>query len=269
MRQIAFFIEKYKYFLLFLVLEIFAFLLTVQSHSFHKSQFINSANSITGGFFNTSSSFFEYTSLKSENQKLAEENTTLRNALDLKINETFTFKIDSSLQKNIYITAKVTKNSYNKRNNVLTINKGTKHGLSQDMGVINSQGIVGVINNLTTNYATVLSILNSHSKINARLKNSNYIGTLSWNGNTYKTAQLDDIQRQAAIKIGDTIVTGGKSTLFPEGILIGTIKSFEFNSKKYENIQILLANDMSNLGYVHIIKNVDKDELELLESYND
>ncbi len=269
MQQIAFFIEKYKYFLLFIVLEIFAFLLTVQSNSYHKSQFINSANSITGGLFNTSNSFFEYTSLKTENQRLAIENTALRNALDLKAEESIAFEIDSTQQKNIYTTGKIIRNSYTKRNNILTINKGARDGLTQDMGVINSKGIVGVINATTSKYATVLSILNSHSKINARLKNSNYIGTLAWNGTDYKTTQLHDIQRQANIKVGDTIVTGGKSTLFPQGLMIGTILSFDFNSKKYENIQILLANDMSNLGYVYIIKNRDVEEIQQLEDSND
>tara|TARA_B100000809_G_scaffold142735_1_gene140242 strand:- start:14887 stop:15696 length:810 start_codon:yes stop_codon:yes gene_type:complete len=269
MQQIAYFIEKYKYFLLFLVFELIALVFTIQSHNYHKSQFINSANTITGGLLNSSMSFFEYTSLKSENKRLAIENTLLRNKLDIKKNETQFVITDSTELKHQYITAKIIKNNYTKNNNILTIDKGTKDGLTLDMGVINSTGIIGVINGISDNYATVLSILNSHSRINAKLKKSHYFGTLSWNGYSYKTAQLLDIQRQASISIGDTIVSGGKSILFPENIQIGTIKSFNSTNKNYKNIEISLFTDMSNLGYIYIIKNIDKEEITQLENNND
>jgi len=137
------------------------------------------------------------------------------------------------------------------------------------MGVINSTGVIGVINGISKNYATVLSILNSHSKINAKLKKSHYFGTLSWNGYSHKTTQLLDMQRQASIAIGDTIVSGGKSILFPENIEIGRIKSFDFTNKNYKNIEIELFTDMSNLGYVYIIKNLDKEEILQLENDDD
>lgn len=269
MQLIAYFIQKYKYFLFFLLLEIVALLLTIQSHSYHKSLFVNSANAVTGGLFNTTSSFFEYTSLKKQNELLAEENAILRNELEIKSSKALTQNIDSTLQKNIFYAAKIINNNYSKRNNFITIDKGNADGLSIDMGVINHQGIIGVINNISDNYATVLSILNSNSKINVRLKNSHYFGTLAWNGKDYRISQLLDMQRQAPIKIGDTIVSGGKSTLFPEGIPIGTIKDFQTSNKKYNAINIQLFNDMSNLSYVEIIANTHKKEIENLEKQNE
>jgi len=269
MQQIVYFIQKYKYFLLFLLLEVLALTFTIQSHSFHKSKFINSANAITGEFFKQSHSFFEYTSLKKENLKLAKENTVLRNALDLKNKEIFSYKIDTTFHKNIYFTAKVINNNYTKKNNTLTINKGRNHGLTIDMGVISSNGIVGIINNVSANYATVLSVLNGYSKINVRLKNSPFLGTLTWDGKDYKITQLHDIERQAPMQIGDSIISSGKSTLFPEGIIVGTIKEFDFKDKKYQNVQIQLSNDMSSLGHVYIIKNKHKKEIKQIENNND
>ncbi len=50
------------------------------------------------------------------------------------------------------------------------------------MGVINSLGIVGIIDNVSKNYATVISILNTKSKINAKIKHSDHFGTLTWDG---------------------------------------------------------------------------------------
>lgn len=266
MQQIAYFIEKYKYFLLFLLLEFIAIGFTIQSHSYHKSQFINSTNSITGGLLSSSMSFFEYGILKDDNKRLAKENAQLRTLLDITPDEVNTLMLDSLEIKNKYISSKIIQNNYTKRNNILTINKGSKDGIYIDMGVVNNTGIIGFVNKVSENYATVLSVLNSNSKINARLKKNSYFGTLTWDGIDYRISQLLDIQRQANITVGDTIVTGGKSILFPENIPIGIIKSFDSTNKNYSNIQIELFMDMSNIGFVYVIQNLDKQEILELQS---
>ncbi|MDG1803576.1 rod shape-determining protein MreC [Flavicella sp.] len=259
MQQIAYFIEKYKYFLLFLLLEIIAIGFTIQSHSYHKSQFFNSANAISGGLLEKSTSIFEYGVLKKDNQRLAEENARLRSLVSS--DSLHSENIDSLSIENKYISAKVIQNSYTKRNNILTLNKGRLDGVAIDMGIVNNTGIIGVVNKVSNNYATVLSVLNSNSKINARLKKNNYFGTLTWNGQNYRYSQLLDIQRQADIRIGDTIVSGGKSILFPDNTPIGIIRSFDATNKSYDNIEVELFMDMSNIGYVYAIQNIDKEEI--------
>ncbi|NLP57336.1 rod shape-determining protein MreC [Lutibacter sp. B1] len=270
MQQLFYFIRKFRYFLLFIVLEILALFFTIQHHSFHKSKFVNSANFLSGGIYKKVNSINEFFNLKTENQILSEENTRLKNLLEKKkINlssENITV-IDTSqyFQKYEYISAKIINNNFTKRNNFLTINKGSKHGLVPDLGVINSKGVIGITKNTSPNYATVLSILNSSSKLNVRLKNSNHYGTLIWNGKDYNITQIADIPRQAIIKIGDTIITGGRSAVFPEGINIGVIKDFKFENSQYQEINVLLFNDMSSIGHVQIIKNLQKTEQINLE----
>ena len=270
MRQIIYFIKKFRYFLLFIVLETLAFILIVQSHSYQQSKFVNSANSITGGLYNKVNSVSAFFHLKKDNQLLSEENARLKNLLEARENkfvlDTFSV-IDSSryFQKYNYSVAKIINNNFTKRNNFLTINKGAKQGLGPDLGVINSKGIIGVIKNVSANYATVLSILNNHSKINVRLKNSDHFGTLVWNGKDYNTTQIIDIPRQALVKAGDTIITGGKSAIFPEGIAIGVVKDFKYEQNKYQIINVMLFNDMSAIGEVQIVKNLHKDEQKTLE----
>ena len=132
-----------------------------------------------------------------------------------------------------------------------------------------SKGIIGITDNSSSGYARVQSILNRNSKINARLKNSNYFGSLSWNGENYNTVQLSDIPRQAPLKIGDTIETDGKSTIFPEGVLIGTVSKINKGNTADNIVDVTLFNDMSNLGYVYIVKNLDKNEIKSLESSED
>ena len=270
MQQIFYFIKKFRYFLLFLALEILAITFTIQHHSYHKSKFINSANLITGGIYNKMNSVNEFFNLKLENQLLTDENVRLKNLLETKIidyDKEFFIVVDTLqyVQKYEYLSAKVINNNFSKRNNSLTINKGSKLGLTTDLGVINSKGIIGVINNISSNYATVLSILNSNSKINIRLKNYDHFGTLAWDGKDYNITQISDIPRQAVIKTGDTIITGGKSAIFPEGIQVGTVKDFKFENNQYTEINVTLFNDMSSLGYVQVIKNLQKSEQLKLE----
>lgn len=270
MRQIIYFIKKFRYFLLFIVLETLAFVVIVQDRSYHQSKFVNSANAITGGVYNKVNSISAFFHLKKDNQLLSEENVRLKNLLEARENkfvlDSFTVKDTSQyFQKYDYSVAKIINNNFTKRNNFLTINKGAKHGLAPDLGVINSKGIIGVIKNVSSNYANVLSILNTNSKINVRLKNSNHFGTLIWDGKDYNITQIIDIPRQALVKAGDTIITGGKSAIFPEGIAVGVVKDFKYEQNKYQIINILLFNDMSALGEVQIVKNLYKDEQITLE----
>jgi rod shape-determining protein MreC len=116
------------------------------------------------------------------------------------------------------------------------------------------------------NYSRVQSILNKNSKLNARLKNSRYFGSLKWDGINYKVLQLTDLPRQAPVKIGDTVETDGKSTIFPEGILIGTVVQINSDTNVDNVINVKLFNDMSNIGAVYIIKNLHKEEIKNIEN---
>ncbi len=270
MQQILSFFIKNKFFLLFLSLEFIAIFFTIQSHSYHKSKFVNSSNFITGGIYNKINNFKEFILLKSENKRLAEENVHLKNLLDLqnksnsKIDSTIIGKINF-YQKFNYISAKVINNEYRKNNNYLTVNKGSSHGIVSDLGVINSKGIIGIIRSVSNKYATVLSVLNVNYQINVKLLNSDHFGSLSWDNKDYKTVQLLYLPIQASIKTGDTVLTGGKSTIFPEGIPVGTIKDFKTKNNNYEYINVTLFNDMSAISFVEIIENLDKLEIKNLE----
>lgn len=273
MQQIFYFFQRFKFFIYFLFLSLICFALTFNNFTFHRSKFINSANTITGGLFEKSANISEYFQLKKQNQILAEENNRLRNLLE-KFNTT-DFK-DSTVidtvhfyQKYTYTTAKIINNNFTNANNYLTINKGSKDGIEKEYAVINSKGIIGITDNSKSNYTRIQSILNRNSKINARLKNSSYFGSLSWNGKNYNRVQLADLPRQAPLQIGDTIETGGKSAIFPEGIPIGYISEINQGNTANNTVTVTLFNDMSNLSYVYVIKNWDKLEIRSLENSTD
>ena len=272
MQQIFNFVFKNSYRMLFLLLLGISISLTIQSHSYHKSKIINSANFLSGGVYQRMNNVEEYFSLTIQNEELAKENARLKSLLFNQKDSTKIQEIDSifGVKKFNIIESKVIKNSYSVHENYLTLNTGSKQGVKRDMGVINSLGIVGVIENTSTNYATVLSILNTNKlKFNAKIKKSGHFGSLTWNGKSTGFVQLIDVPRLAQVRKGDTIVTGGQSEIFPENINIGAIEKVYIDDEtNFYVIDIRLFNDMTSLGYVYIIKNKDTPEIKELEKAN-
>ncbi|MBT8187162.1 MAG: rod shape-determining protein MreC [Croceitalea sp.] len=270
MQRIINFILEYRNAFLYAFLALVSLIFTLRSHSYHQSKFFNSSKWISGSVYNASSNIKDYFKLREENERLATENQRLRYQLFNRL-PMGGRTLDSSNIDYEVIFARVTKNSFASPRNYLTIDKGLKDSIKQDMGVITTKGILGIVENTSQNYATVQSILNTKSIINAKIKNTNYFGSLIWDAKKYDVVQLIDIPRLVPLTVGDTIVTGAMSSIFPENIPIGVIKKYDLNqAKSFYNIDIALFNDMANIKNVYIIKNRNKAEvLELEKSTND
>jgi rod shape-determining protein MreC len=252
---------------LFSVLFLLALALTIQSNTYHSARFTSSANFLSGNVYSLKQNALDYFGLEDQNTLLLNENITLRKQLEVFKNNSVIIEKDSTTISVKYdiIPATVINNSYSKTKNLITIKKGWKDGVKIDMGVITSTGIVGIVNNVSKNYATVQSLLNTNSQINARLEKSNHFGSIKWNTKATNVVQLIDVNRLAPVAIGDTATTDGKSTIFPEGIPIGTIKKYELGENDSYNLDIQLFNDMTNLKHVYLIKNNHTLEIKDLE----
>ncbi len=273
MQQIIYFFIRNKNFLLFLFLFVISLGLTINSHSYHKNKYVTSANFFSGSIYGWKNDVTSYFSLREQNDVLAGENIRLRTLLRTTQDTVIFEALDSTVlaMPYTYYPAKVINNSYSKTKNYLTLRKRAGDAIEADMGVISSKGIVGIINKVSKKYASVQSILNTNSKVNAKLKNSFHFGSLEWDPETKNPneAKLVDIPRQAPVVVGDTIVTDGKSTIFPRGILIGTIKEFHLsNNQDYYDVTVKLFNDMTSLHYVYIIENNEKEAIKQIEDLN-
>ncbi|PKP26894.1 MAG: rod shape-determining protein MreC [Bacteroidetes bacterium HGW-Bacteroidetes-2] len=271
MLQIINFFIRNKNFLLFLFLLAISLSLTIQSHSYHQSKFVHSANFVSGNLLSLKHEITGYFGLRKENKLLAEENNRLRNQLELFTEaSSLSVRISDSLTEDIpyyYRTAEVINNNYSKTNNYLTLKSGRKQGIQSEMGVISSQGIIGIVDQVSENFSTVLSILNSKSSISVKLKKSGHFGSLVWDGKLPNTLQLIDIARLASISIGDTITTDGRSTIFPKGLPVGVISNFKLDQgENFYIIDVTLFNDMTKTEYVYIIENKKAEEIKELET---
>lgn len=265
MQQIINFVLRYKSFLLYIFLLTISLAFTIQSHSYHQSQFFNSSNWISGSIYESAHGITSYFGLSEENRKLVAENKRLQSLLFNK-NAPDSVALDTTRNYSI-ITGRVIKNSFVDQRNYITLDKGEMDGVKRDMGVITASGILGIVENTSNRFATVQSILNEKSNINAKIKNTNHFGSLIWDTKAYDVVQLIDIPRFVQLTVGDTIVTGAMSSIFPENIPIGTIKKFDLNTaQSFYSIDIALFNDMTNIKNIYIVNNVNKEEIEQLES---
>lgn len=256
-------------FLLFLALEVISVVFIINYNSFQRASFLNSSNAITASIYNSYSSVVQYFSLAGVNAELSKENARLQNALS-NYQSMLIDSIDIAHQQDTafrYIPARVINNSVNRQQNYITLNKGRKDGIKPDQGIISPNGIVGIVTNVSESYAMGLSVLNPRWSVSAKLKKNGFYGSLSWNGEDYQRAQLNEIPFHINLQEGDTIVTSGYSSVFPDGILVGTIDSFERpEGENYYTISVLLSADFKSVTYVEVIENTKIDELRNLRS---
>ncbi|MFO7744897.1 MAG: rod shape-determining protein MreC [Psychroflexus sp.] len=264
MQQIILFLIKNKTGLVFIILMTIALGLTFKAHTYHNSKVVSSANFITGNILGTSESIYQYFDLETQNKILLEENELLRRKI---LNLSFT---EDTLESNLdFITdtlyriqkTTVVSNYYDKIDNFLLIEGGVKDSIKEDLGVISSKGIVGIVQDVSQGYSRVISILNTNTSINAQLKKTSHFGTLTWDGKDPNILSLVDVPRSAPVRVGDTITTGGRSLIFPENVPIGIISEYELDENVgYYNISVKLFNDMTNLKHVYVIENTSKKE---------
>lgn len=275
MKSLFRFIVRFHFFIAFLLIESFSLFLLINYNKQQKETFVNSANIISGIIFNNVNQLTSYINLQESNKILVEENAKLRNKLLHSFKErTDTLKKIQEdtikyFQQYEYKDAKVIKNSVNKRNNHITINKGRNHGVLPDMGVITSEGIVGIVKNVSDNFASVISILNVRLSISAKIKKNNYFGSLYWDGKNHQTLILKEIPNHANVLIGDTIISSGYSNIFPEGIEIGTIENIKDDkSGNFYILKIKTATNLKQLSHVYVVSNLLKKEQIKLETTN-
>ncbi|MEO8762391.1 MAG: rod shape-determining protein MreC [Bacteroidia bacterium] len=272
MRTLISFLIRNYYYLLFIFLQIMCILLISKNKNFQSAHIINSSNALSAETFQAVSNTKEYLSLKEENLKLARENVGLLNIIRSRSYEliqiaSLTRNDTLYKQKYIYTAAKVISNSSNLRSNYLTLNIGSEQGITHDMAIINSEGIVGVIKDVSKNFSSALSILHKDVKVNCMLRKDGTYGPLSWEkDDDYTTATITDIPIHAKIKAGDTVVTSALSSIFPEGIHVGTVKSFERKSgDAFFTVKVNLSINFKKLNHVYVIRNVFKAEQDSLE----
>jgi rod shape-determining protein MreC len=179
-----------------------------------------------------------------------------------------TYKKNDTLYKQEYefMNGKAINSSVNKRNNYLTLNIGSQQGVTHDMAVITSDGIVGIIKDVSENFSSAMSILHKDVRVNCQLKKDGTYGPLIWDGKDYRFSNLTDIPTSSKIKIGDTVITSALSGIFPEGILVGFVDGYEQRANEsFYTVKVRLSANFKKVNHVSVIKYNYKTERDSLE----
>jgi rod shape-determining protein MreC len=264
------FFRRYGNLMLFILLEGLCFYLIVTYNNRQQTILFNSYSYFFGNMYEQYSGIVSFTrqsavadSLAMENAKLLEELLTLRNSISLRSDS---IKDDTLRQTYTLIEARVVDNSINRDKNFILINKGKRHGITANSGLITEHGAVGIIRQVGMDYAIAMSVLHRSAIVNATIKNKGYFGPLVWKGGAPTEMYLEDIPMHARFAKGDTIQTTGYSTIFPSGITLGMIDTFWRADGSYAyTIKVNLIEDLARLNRVYVVNHLYKDEISSLE----
>jgi rod shape-determining protein MreC len=270
MRNIIEFLWKNYFFFLFIILEIIAVFIITNNNYYQGRVVINSTNDFSGALLKTTDNLKNYLSLRKANVILAEENARFYNKSPESFIKTDTLKVfieDLEYNRQYrYYAAGVISNSINRRNNYMKLDKGERHGLQPDMAVLAPNGVVGQIIEVSENFSSVMTIINTNLRLSAKHKKSGQVGSLTWDGQDYRSGTLSDIPSHAVINIGDSIVTSGFSYIYPEGQLIGLVDDFYIKTgENFFTVEVQFAVDYNKIFHVYAVENVHRGELLELE----
>ena len=276
MRNLINFLLKYNYWFLFIVLEVASFVLLFRFNNYQQSAYFTSANTVVGAVYEVSGGISSYFHLKSVNEDLLDRNMLLEEQINnlekaLKERQLDSIAVNSIRkmpQKDYQLfKARVIKNSLNLADNYITLDKGSSSGNHSEMGVVDGNGIVGIVYETSPSYSVVISVLNSKSNISCKIVGSDYFGYLKWEHGDSRYAYLKDLPRHAEFNLGDTVVTSGFSTVFPEGIMVGTVDDMSDSHDGLSYLlKIKLATDFGKLSDVRVIARNGQQEQKELEN---
>ncbi|HLS96108.1 rod shape-determining protein MreC [Sphingobacterium allocomposti] len=271
MKNLWLFLVRYNaifWFILFFVLSV---ILVVNNNNFQRASFINSSNILVGSFYKQVNSWKSYLSLSDANEKLAAENVLLRqqiqNLLQADTTADSVYLADSIEQgRYAFIVANVANNSVHQKSNYLTLDKGSEAGIEKGMGVITSNGVVGIVLQTSRHFSSVQSLLHPDTKISVTLDSSGIFGSLVWGSNIDpRFAMVRDIPNHVQVKQGQKVFTSGYS-LFPEGIEVGEVIETGIKSgESFLDVKIRLSTNFSNLSHVYVVRDLLVKEKETLE----
>lgn len=273
----SFFIRWSKWFV-FVFFVALSCALLFSGNTYQHHVYLTSANSVASGIYNMRNSVASYFDLREINEDLNLRNAALESevlALREQIREadariqTDTMRLPGVLAQYNFVVAHVISNSIARPHNYITINKGTADGIAPEMGVIDHNGVVGIVNVAGPHSARIISLLNPHFKLSCKIKGSEHFGSLVWDGNDPTVALLEELPRHTVFAPGDTIVTSGYSAVFPEGIPVGYVMEDQRrHDENFFTLRVKLSTDFTTLSNVQVVVDSLRAEHIALQAYD-
>lgn len=267
MRNLVAFLRRFRIFLVFVLLQVFSLYLYIQNSEFARLQALSTASALNGSIMSARHEITKHFRLEHTNALLAKENAFLRARLkesNYKVQRR-SFKIEDTIYQHqyVYYPAVVVGNTFDKRNNYMTIDLGSNSGIKQGWGVISSEGVVGIVHAVGKTYSVVKTVLSKNINIDVSLKDDGAFGLLKWDGVSPSICQVSGISNDITIKKWAHVITRGSSGIFPKGIPVGVVeKRKSIEGKPLWDLQVNLSVDFRRIEYVYVVKNLKYKELQ-------
>lgn len=276
MRNLLDFLIKYSKWFIFIIYVVISCLLLFNNNPYQHYIYLTSANRVSSLVFKTSGIVTSYFHLRDINMDLQRRNASLESEVIGLRKQLEHYRevlaADSLLTDSVampfdFILANVISNSVSRANNYITIEKGALDSVKPEMGVVDQNGVVGIVNLVGDHSARVISLLNPKMRLSCKVKGREYFGSLVWDGKSPHEALLEEMPRHEKFKKGDTIVTSGYSAVFPPDIPVGTVISHEKeHDDNFYVLRIKLFTDFTTLSTVRVIRNNMKEELMAIQA---
>ncbi|SNS48160.1 rod shape-determining protein MreC [Ekhidna lutea] len=265
MQRLLDFLYQQREIAVFLGLEILSAWLLINFNNRYNASFLNSSNEAAASITQTTNDINDYFQLSEINEQLMLENEQLQQELRMLRSEKLNF-LDTVDQYRV-IGARVINNTFERAENFVTISAGVMDSVEVGMGVISSFGVVGQVKSVSDNFATIYSLLHPKVLLSAKVKRTDTKCTVQWDQETFDRAALKYIPRHIKMKVGDSIVTSGFNSVFPENILVGVVDELHLEEHMtFYEAKVKLATDFTSLYHVFVIKDVMKNEKDSLEA---
>lgn len=270
MRNLKYLFRNSIVFLIFSVLQIFSLSIFFKSQTYQHLSFLNSTSGLSNTVLGWQYAYKRYFNLEGENQKIKKNYLALLQKSPqsfIKISA-FETRIEDTLYKQeyAYIAGNVLRSTTHKSDNYITANIGKKQGVKRGMGVINHDGLVGYVYEVSNHYCLIKSLLSQNINIDVAL-DSGQFGFLKWFGKNPKYIQVSGIPNDTELKKGIALRTRGTGGIFPRGILVGKVHTFNFaEGESNWDIQLKPSVDFRSIKSVYVVKHLNKQELDDLES---
>lgn len=274
MSELFAFIARHSKWFVFAILASISCVLLLRTDPYKQHLYLTSAGRMASTMYKGANSVTSYFNLHEINEGLNRRNaelqmevSELRQAIDILRQQGYddTLRLENEVQHFNYVVAKVISNSVSRPYNYITINKGSRDGIRPELGVIDHNGVVGIVSNVGPSSARVISLLNPHFRLSCKIKRTDYFGSLVWTGGRTDEAMIEELPRHTVFAVGDTIVTSGYSSVFPEGLHVGIIVDDDVdNNQNFFSLRVGLLSDFTTLSNVQVIENSMSDELKAI-----
>ena len=277
MKALLEFITHYYYWAIFIILEIVSVNMLLRWAEYQRSLWYATVTEISGHIHRAETEILQYVSLRERNASLAARNVVLEQRVSWLTRQLEEVSHDSTYMERTMtaavsdsarlLRATVVDASIARRDNFLIIDKGSAHGVREEMGVVSGTGVVGIVFRTSPNFSVVMPVLHSMSSISCRLRGAEYFGYLHWEGGDPATAVVDDIPRHAQVKTGDIVETSGYSAVFPPGLFVGKVSEVVNSDDAMSfTLRVRLGVDFSRLHNVMVVIDERRDELKALKA---